>query len=127
MAQQTKKVTKKRSKEEKPSWLKITQKELETVIIKLAKQGLTTEKIGLVLRDSYGIPKTKLLGTKISKVLKEKGLYKDANLTNLNNKKEGITKHLEKNKQDKRAKRAFTIIRARISKLQKYNKRKKSE
>jgi ribosomal protein S15P/S13E len=45
-------------------------------------------------------------------------------LINLEKKQQIIKKHLEKNKQDKKTKRALTIITARISKLKKYKKRK---
>jgi ribosomal protein S15P/S13E len=112
---------------EKPVWLKFSQKDIEEIVLKLAKQGLTPEKIGLTLRDSYGIPTTKLSGKKISQILKENNLYKDATLINLEKKQQLIKKHLEKNKQDKKTKRALTIITARISKLKKYKKRKNAE
>ena len=108
---------------EKPVWLKFNEKDVEAITLKLAKQGLTSEKIGLVLRDSYGIPTTKVLGKKISQILKENKLYEDATLKNLEKKQETIRKHLEKNKQDKRTRRALTIISARIAKLKKYKKR----
>ena len=48
----------------KPTWLKQDIKEVEAIIVKLAKQGLAPGRIGLVLRDGYGIPKSKLLGKK---------------------------------------------------------------
>jgi len=108
---------------EKPVWLKFNEKDVEAITLKLAKQGLTSEKIGLVLRDSYGIPTTKVFGKKISQILKENKLYEDATLKNLEKKQETIRKHLEKNKQDKKTRRALTIISARIAKLKKYKKR----
>jgi small subunit ribosomal protein S13e len=109
---------------EKPVWLKVSDKDFEAIVLKLAKKGLTSEKIGLTLRDSYGIPTSKLFDKKINTILKENNLYKDATLENLEKKREALKKHLEKNKQDKRTKRALTIIIARISKLKKYKKRK---
>jgi len=109
---------------EKPDWLKFSEKEIKAIVIKLAKQGLTSEKIGLGLRDSYGIPTTKLFGKKISQILKENKMYTDANLINLEKKQKLIKEHIEKNKQDEKSKRALTIITARIFKLKKYKKRK---
>ena len=53
---------------EKPVWLKYTEDEVKAIILKLAKQGLTSEKIGLVLRDQYGIPNASLYGIKIKKI-----------------------------------------------------------
>lgn len=112
---------------EKPVWLKFTDKDVEAIILKLAKQGLTSEKIGLELRDSYGIPKAKLSGKKIGQILKENKMYKDATLEALEKKHNIIKKHIEKNEQDKKAKRTLSIISARISKIQKYAKRKLSK
>lgn len=112
-----------KASKEKPDWLKTSNKEIEEIVVKLAKQGLTSEKIGLELRDKHGIPKTKLLGKKISQILKENDLHQDATYVNLERKKESIIKHLDKNKQDQRAKRALTIIKARINKYNKYKKR----
>ena len=110
----------------KPTWMKHTQKEIDAIVVKLAKQGLTSEKIGLTLRDSYGVPKAKLLGKSVSKILKENKLYKDTDMKNLGKKEESIKSHLEKNKQDKRARRALTIINARIRKRKKYSAKKKN-
>ena len=110
--------------EKKPIWLKYNEKDIEAVILKLGKQEMTSEKIGLVLRDSYGIPSSRILGKKIGKILKENNLYKNADLENLKSKLEKIKKHLEKNKQDQRAKRALTIISARIRKVEQYKERK---
>jgi len=112
---------------EKPAWLKFTDKDVEAIILKLAKQGLNSDKIGLELRDVYGIPTAKLYNKKISQVLKENNLYKDATIESLGKKKQLLEKHLEKNKQDKKSKRSLTIITARISKLKKYKKRKNAE
>jgi len=110
--------------EEKPVWLKFNDKDVEAIILKLAKQGLTAEKIGLELRDSYGIPKTKLLGKRIGQILKENNLYKDPSRLNLEKKQQMLKKHIEKNKTDQKSKRAFSIVSARILKVQKYEKKK---
>jgi small subunit ribosomal protein S15 len=112
---------------EKPAWMKISDKDVEAIVVKLAEKGFTPEKIGLELRDRHGIPTTKVLGKKISRILKENNLYIDSTEKNLEKKQDKISQHLEKNKQDKRAMRSFTIIRARISKYKKYKKRKDAE
>lgn len=120
----TKTAKSKSSDKNKPEWLSTSEKDIEAIITKLAKQNLSSEKIGLVLRDNYGIPKTRLLGTSISKILKKQKLYKDADVENLTKKHNLIKKHLEKNKQDKSAKRTLTIISARIKKLTEYRRKK---
>jgi len=113
-----------KEEKEKPVWLKFTDKDVEAIVLKLAKQGLTSEKIGLELRDSYGIPKAKLVGKKIGQILKEHNLDKNAALLNLEKRQQVLKKHLEKHKQDKKSKRSLSLISARISKIQKYAKRK---
>ena len=109
-----------KSEKGKPSWLKYTEKDIEGIILKLAKQGMTSEKIGLSLRDSYGIPTTKVYNKKISQILKENKIYEDSTLKNLKGKQEVLRKHVEKNKQDKKTKRALTILTARIAKYNNY-------
>ncbi len=66
------KTKKLKNKLEKPVWLKYTKEEVEAIILKLANKNLTSEKIGLVLRDQYGIPGARLYGIKIKQVLVEK-------------------------------------------------------
>ncbi|HJX50361.1 hypothetical protein A3K73_08905 [Candidatus Pacearchaeota archaeon RBG_13_36_9] len=112
---------------ETPVWLKFSEKDTEAIVVKLAKQGLTSEKIGLELRDTYGIPTTRITGKKIGQILRENGLYQDTTAVNLEKKHQAIAEHLKKNKQDKRAKLALTIISARISKYKKYKKGKNAE
>jgi len=109
---------------EKPVWLKYTEKEVKEIILKLAEKGLTSEKIGLTLRDQYGIPKTKIFKIKISKVLKEKNKYEEPTLINLETKLQKIIAHYKKNKQDKKTERALTITKAKIKKQKDYKKKK---
>ena len=117
--------TKKTEKKiEKPVWLKYTEKEVEDIILNIVKNQpeLTSEKIGLILRDTYGIPKTKIYGIKISEVLKKAGQYQDPTLINLEKKTEKIESHLEKNKQDKRAMREKARVFSQLRKIKKYLK-----
>lgn len=110
------------NKLEKPVWLKYTKEEVEAIILKLANKGMTSEKIGLVLRDQYGIPKAKIFGIKIKEILKEK--YQDPNILNLKKKVEKINEHYKRNKQDKRAERSLTISKANLKKREDYLKDK---
>ena len=43
----------------KPDWVKMDPKEIEELIIKYAKDGMTSSKIGIKLRDQYAIPLVK--------------------------------------------------------------------
>jgi len=115
---------KKQEKMEKPVWLKFTKQEVEAIILKLANKGLTSEKIGLTLRDQYGIPKTKLYDIKISKVLKEKDKYEEPTNKNLKIKLDKIIEHYKKNKQDKKSERSLIITKAKLKKREDYQKKK---
>ena len=109
---------------EKPVWLKYTEDEVKAIIIKLANKGLTSEKIGLALRDQYGIPKAKLFNIKIKKVLEEKEKFSEPTLLNLNAKLEKLIAHEKKNKQDKKAGRALIITKAKLKKRNECQARK---
>jgi len=111
-------------KKEMPIWLKRSEKEIEEIVLKLAKEGMSNAKIGLVLRDSYGIPTAKITGKKISKILSEQGIKAESDLDALMKKAFTLKKHMEKNKQDKTAKKGLITIEARIMKLSRYMKKK---
>jgi ribosomal protein S15P/S13E len=112
-----KKITAK--KEEKVK--KLTQAEYEKKVIELAGKNLTSEKIGEELKQQGIHPKE--YNSKISKILKEKGVYEDPDLKNVEVKLERIKTHYAKNKQDKRAMREKDRIFAQLRKLKKYFKK----
>jgi small subunit ribosomal protein S15 len=102
---------------EKPVWLKHTKEQAEELVIELAKKGLTSEKIGLVLKDTYGIPSTRVFGIKLAQILKEHKLYSNADIVNTEKKLDRLKKHLSKHIQDKKSKRAFMTREARLNKI----------
>ena len=58
-----------------PSWARHSEKEVELLVAKLSKEKHTVSQIGMILRDTYGIPSVKLATEKsISEILKEKQL-----------------------------------------------------
>ncbi|MBD3263168.1 30S ribosomal protein S15 [Candidatus Woesearchaeota archaeon] len=111
-----------------PSWIGYKSKEVEKLVVKLAKQGLSSSKIGLTLRDSYGIPDVKkLTGKKISQIIKENKLTSDLpeDIQNLIEKAMQIRKHLETHKKDKVTKRGLQLTESKIRRLEKYYKKTK--
>ena len=100
---------------------KLSKKQFEKEILDLAKTGLTSEKIGEALRKE-GIHSQEY-EKKISKILKEADQYINPDLKNVAAKLERIKKHLEKNKQDKRAKKEKDRIFAQNRKLKIYFKK----
>lgn len=109
-------------KQEKPYWLKLEPKEVEELIVKMAKQGMDSTKIGLVLRDSYGIPNVKAAtGKKIQQILKENKIeVSPLELVSLQKKLKALKKHFEKNKKDMTAKRGLQLTESKIRRLKKY-------
>ena len=108
------------------SWVSYKPKEVEQLIVKLAKQEKSSSEIGMILRDTYGIPDVQtLLGKKVMAVIKEKKLAKDLpeDLTNLIKRHIEVMKHLESNHHDMVAKRGMQLTEAKIRKLGKYYSR----
>ena len=99
---------------------KLSNTEYEKKVIELANKKFTSEKIGGQLRQQGIHPKE--YEKKISKILKEKNLYINPDLKNVEEKLKGIEKHSEKNKQDKRAMREKVRIYAKLKKLKEYFK-----
>lgn len=111
----------------KPVWVKYNAEEVESIVVKLAKQGTQPAKIGLILRDVYGIPLVKSITKKtISQILKEHNLLpkEPVDLTNLIKRDNALKKHLKKNKHDMVAKRGLQLTEAKIRRLAKYYKKK---
>jgi small subunit ribosomal protein S15 len=109
-----------------PSWMRYKEKEIEKLIIKLAKAGESTSEIGMALRDTYGIHSVKAaIGKTISKILAENKLLKEIpeDLMALIKKFIEVKKHLEKNRQDKTAKRGLQLTDSKIRRLVKYYKK----
>ncbi len=104
--------------ERKTSAKKISENEIENLVVDLAKKGLTAEKIGLVLRDQHGWQKDKTK-VKISKILEKNDLYVQPDISNLEQKISSLRDHMETHKQDKKAKRELVKLEARIKKLRK--------
>jgi len=111
-----------------PTWLKYSPSEVENLVVKLAKEGNPSQKIGLILRDTYGIPSVRTItGKKILTIIKNAGLNPSIpeDLKNLIKRVLQIIKHLETNRKDMTAKRGLQLTESKIRKLVKYYKAKK--
>ena len=93
--------------------------EVTKKIVELGKQGIQPEKIGLILRDEYGIPKARLFGKKIGQTLKENKIEINSELNNLSKKLDNLKKHFEQNKHDYPAKKSIIQTFSRVNKLKK--------
>ncbi|MAG91385.1 30S ribosomal protein S15 [Candidatus Woesearchaeota archaeon] len=118
--------SKKPAKKTAPSWIRYKAKEVELLIAKLSKDGKSTSQIGILLRDTYGIPNVHALcGKSVSAILKEKKIVPEVpeNLTAMFRRFAAIKKHLETNKHDETAARGLHLAESKINRLVKYYKR----
>lgn len=104
-------------KEERGSKIKVA--ELEEIIIDLAKKGESPARIGLILRDKYHIPKAKLYGKKISKILKLSNIQMKPEKEKVREEISRLNVHAQKNKHDHCAHRSLTKKLWIINKLEK--------
>ena len=118
--------SKKPAKKTAPSWIRYQAKEVDLLIAKLAKEGKSTSQIGILLRDTYGIPNVlALCGKSISAILKDRKLIPEVpeDLTALFKKYVAVKKHIEANKHDETAARGLILSESKINRLVKYYKR----
>ncbi len=109
-----------------PQWVEYSSAEIEDLIVKLAKEGKGPSGIGVILRDQYGIPNTKLITkSRITEILEKKGLKKEIpeDLTELLKKAVNLNRHWAANPQDMVSKRGGQLVESKIKRLAKYYKR----
>ena len=109
-----------------PTWVRYKEKEIELLVVRLAKEGKTPSQIGIALRDTYGVPNVKLLAKKdVTQILKEKKLLPSIpeDLQSLIRRSVAIHKHLERNAKDETAKRGLLLTTSKINRIVKYYKR----
>jgi small subunit ribosomal protein S15 len=109
-----------------PSWLALKPKEVETLVVKYAKEGRSPSQIGLRLRDAYGVPDVKIItGKTILQILKEKHAAPEIpeDLQSLIKKSVIVRKHMGSNKQDMTALRGLQLTESKIRRLVKYYQR----
>ena len=110
----------------KLTWVRYKPKEVELLIVKLSKSGKMPSEIGIILRDSYGIPDVRpILNKRITKVLEDNKLVGEIpeDLTALIKRQIKIMKHREFHKKDQTSKRGLILTESKIRRLAKYYKR----
>jgi len=114
--------TKKSAKMEKPVWLKLSEDDMKKIISELAGKHQPAQ-IGLILRDQYGIPTTKIFGKRLSVYLKELGIETKADLVNAEKKFDKLKEHMKKHITDKKAKHKSQKAHSNLIKLKQYHSR----
>jgi len=111
---------------ENPSWVPLGTAEIEDLIVKFAKDGLVSARIGLILRDQYGVPNVKLAtGKTVTKIMEEKGVSPSLpeDISNLMRRAISLNVHLKNNRGDVSNQRGLNLIEAKIRRLERYYKR----
>jgi small subunit ribosomal protein S15 len=110
-------------RKEAPAWSNKDIKGIEKIILDLRKEGASGSRIGLILRDRYGVPDVKLAtGRRIGTILRENKVGSEIpeDLRDLMKKALGLRKHINENKKDLHNKRQLQLIESKIRRLVKY-------
>ena len=108
-----------------PAWVATTPEEAKAAILKLAKEGISPSKIGMALRDDYGVPLARpLLGKTIGEVLAEgkAGSKLPQDMQDLIDRAQRVQNHLKAHKSDRKNVHSLELIEAKIYRLSKYYK-----
>jgi small subunit ribosomal protein S15 len=108
-------------------WFPHTAEEVEARVVELARKGESMSKIGLLLRDGFGVPLVKIItGKTISQILKESELQPKLpeDLMFLSRKAVSIRRHLEENKKDLEGRKGLNRTESKIRRLVKYYRKK---
>ena len=111
---------------QKPSWVSQSPAEVEELVIKYTKDGLTPSQVGIKLRDQHSIPLVKpVTGKSMGQILDENelGAEMPEDLENIVKKAVGLQRHLTANPGDNRNVRSLELIEAKVHRLSVYYKR----
>lgn len=106
-----------------PNWVSYGEQELVDLLVKLSKEGNSPSKIGIILRDQYGIPDLQLITKKkLSQILRENNIKLEIpeDLQNLIKKAISLRKHLEGHKKDISNKHSLLLTESKIRRLVRY-------
>ncbi|MCX6650197.1 MAG: 30S ribosomal protein S15 [Methanomassiliicoccales archaeon] len=112
---------------ENPEWVPLSKDEVVEMVVKLGKEGMTSSKIGLVLRDQHAVPSVRLSTDKtVLEILNENDLSPKLpeDLTALMRKAINLNLHVQNgNRGDHSNRRGLQLIESKIRRLVKYYKR----
>lgn len=103
----------------KPTWVKMKEPELKKIILELSEKHAPSQ-IGIILRDQYGIPTTKIFGKKLKAYMKELGIDRNEDLENAEKKVANLKEHLKNNITDRSAKHKLQHAQSRLNITKKY-------
>ncbi len=111
-----------------PEWSSYSKEEVEEIVRKLAREGVSPTKIGLVLRDQYGVPLvSRIMGMKMKAFLEKEALtakFPD-DLLSLIKTAVGMRDHLKEYPSDTHNQVKLLHVESKIHRLAKYYTRMK--
>ena len=111
-----------------PDWSALNPREIESRVVELAKTGKTTSEIGMVLRDQYAVPDSKIAtAMKISKMLEKNKIRPDIpeDLRSLIRTALQLNEHLHVHARDIHGRRNLQLVESKIWRLTRYYKQKR--
>jgi ribosomal protein S15P/S13E len=103
----------------KPAWVKMKEPELKKIILELSEKHAPSQ-IGMILRDQYGIPTTRIFGKKLKAYMKELGIERNEDLENAETKVNKLKEHLKGNVTDRNSKHKLQHAQSRLNIIRKY-------
>ncbi|HET6399222.1 MAG TPA: 30S ribosomal protein S15 [Candidatus Thermoplasmatota archaeon] len=106
-----------------PAWVSMLPRQVEAKVVELGREGRQPAVIGLILRDSYGIPSVQeVTGKKVVQILREAGIESKLpqDLFNLVQRSIELQDHLRANPRDQHNRRGLELMESRIRSLAKY-------
>ncbi|OGS42034.1 MAG: 30S ribosomal protein S15 [Euryarchaeota archaeon RBG_16_62_10] len=111
---------------ENPKWVQQSPEEIMDLVAKLAGEGMSMAKIGLVLRDQHAVPHVRLAtGKTVKEICAEKGVKSELpeDLQSLMKRAVHLSGHVKSNPKDLHNERGLRLIESKIRRLVKYYKR----
>jgi len=108
-----------------PAWVQQSPSEVKDMVAKLAGEGVSMAKIGLILRDQYAVPNVGLVtGMSMKEICAEKGIKAKLpeDLSDLMKKAVRLSGHIKKNPKDRHNTRGMQLVESKIRRLVKYYK-----
>lgn len=103
--------------------MKYTPEEVESLVLKLSREGNSASTIGVLMRDRFGVPLVKsITGKNVQEILsgnQQAGALPE-DLASLLKKADALRRHLEKNRKDHVNKRSLAMLESKIHRLVKY-------
>ena len=106
-----------------PEWTALGAPELKETILKMSREGIPPSKIGLLLRDQYGVPNLRAsLGMTVKEFLVKEKVASEypEDLLNLIRKAVRMTGHIKASKNDTHNKVKLLHVESKINRLVKY-------